>query len=119
MAVLMLAIVAVKVMVASPVPVPTLKARPSVLARVSVPLVAVRVTWSETASRSLTAMALPPAVEKTSGVFSLVACGPGTVLAGSSFTAVTSIVIVFGVGSRFTPPLAVPPVSWTWKVKLA
>src|SRR6476646_6894843 len=32
---------------------------------------------------------------------------------------VTLIVIVFGDGSRFTPPPAVPPSSCTWKVKLA
>ncbi len=39
--------------------------------------------------------------------------------AGASFTAVTSIVIVLAVWSRSTPPLAVPPLSCTWKVKLA
>src|SRR5436190_1366066 len=38
---------------------------------------------------------------------------------GASFTLVTLIVIVLGDGSRSTPPLAVPPLSWTWKVKLA
>ena len=38
---------------------------------------------------------------------------------GASLTAVTLTVIVLAVGSRSTPPLAVPPSSCTWKVKLA
>ena len=38
---------------------------------------------------------------------------------GASLTVVTSTVIVLGVGSRSTPPLAVPPLSCTWNVKLA
>ena len=33
------------------------------------------------------------------------------VTTGASFTAVTSIVMVFGVASRSTPPFAVPPSS--------
>ena len=37
---------------------------------------------------------------------------------GASLTAVTSMVIVFGVGSRLAPPSAVLPSSWTWKSKL-
>ena len=36
-----------------------------------------------------------------------------------SITDVTSIVIVLGLASRSTPPLAVPPLSCTWNVKLA
>jgi hypothetical protein len=44
-AVLMLAMVPVKVIVASAVPSPTVKLRPLVPLRVSVPLVAVSVTW--------------------------------------------------------------------------
>jgi hypothetical protein len=39
--------------------------------------------------------------------------------AGASFTDVTSIVIVLALWSRLTPPLAMPPSSRTWKVKLA
>ena len=39
--------------------------------------------------------------------------------AGASLTAVTLMVIVLGDWSRSTPPLAVPPSSCTWKVKLA
>ena len=39
--------------------------------------------------------------------------------AGASLTAVTLRVTVFALGSRSTPPLAVPPSSCTWKVKLA
>ena len=38
---------------------------------------------------------------------------------GGSLTGVTLSVIVLGVASRFLPPLAVPPLSCTWKVKLA
>jgi hypothetical protein len=39
-------------------------------------------------------------------------------LVGASLTDVTLIVMRFGVGSRSTPLLVVPPSSWTWKVKL-
>src|SRR5262249_53464192 len=35
---------------------------------------------------------------------------------GASFTDVTLIVTVFGIGSRSAPPLAVPPLSCTWNV---
>ena len=38
---------------------------------------------------------------------------------GASLTAVTLTVRVLGEASRSTPPLAVPPSSWTWKVKEA
>ena len=38
---------------------------------------------------------------------------------GASLTEATLIVIRLAVGSRSTPPLAVPPSSCTWKVKLA
>ena len=38
---------------------------------------------------------------------------------GASFTGVTLNVIVFAVASVSAPPKAVPPSSWTWKVKLA
>ena len=37
---------------------------------------------------------------------------------GASFTGVTLMVNVLGLGSRLTPPLVVPPLSCTWKVKL-
>jgi len=37
---------------------------------------------------------------------------------GKSLTEVTPIDIEFGVESRSTPPLAVPPSSFTWRVKL-
>jgi hypothetical protein len=39
--------------------------------------------------------------------------------AGASLTEVTSTVIVFAEASRSTPAFAVPPSSWTWKVKVA
>ena len=42
-----------------------------------------------------------------------------SVPAGASLTGVTLNVIVFGDWSVSTPPLAVPPLSCTWKVKLA
>ena len=38
---------------------------------------------------------------------------------GASFTGVTLKVIVFGVGSVSMPPLAVPPSSFTAKLKFA
>ena len=38
---------------------------------------------------------------------------------GWSLTEVTSNVMVLGVTLVSTPPLAVPPMSWTWNVKLA
>src|SRR5436190_2220983 len=38
---------------------------------------------------------------------------------GASLTGVAFTVSVLGVGSRSMPPLAVPPSSWTWKVKVA
>ncbi len=42
-----------------------------------------------------------------------------SVPAGASLTEVTSMVMVFADWSRSTPPLAVPPLSCTWKVKEA
>src|SRR3954452_5220780 len=39
--------------------------------------------------------------------------------AGASLTLTTFTVIVFAVGSRFLPPLAIPPSSLTWKSKEA
>ena len=43
----------------------------------------------------------------------------GASLTGASLTGVTLTVMVLALGSRSTPPLAVPPLSRTWKVKLA
>ena len=118
-AVLMSATVPRTVIVAVP-SAPAWKARPAVPARVSVPLVTVRVTSIRLAPASTSAIETRLAVpaENTSAVSSLVACAAGTVLTGASLTAVTSMVIVLGVGSRSTPG-AVPPLSRTWKVKLA
>ena len=42
-----------------------------------------------------------------------------SVPAGASLTDVTSMVSVLADASRSTPPLAVPPSSCTWNVKLA
>jgi hypothetical protein len=50
---------------------------------------------------------------------SLFAPDVSPVMVGASLTAVTSTVMMFGVGSRLTPPFAVPPLSSTWNVKLA
>ena len=36
---------------------------------------------------------------------------------GASLSSVTSMVMVFAVGSRLTPPFVVPPLSRTWNVK--
>ena len=80
----MLAIVPVKVMrrVVRPRPLAEFQARGA--ARLSVPLFSCSVTCSglPPESLSLTVMALPLAEENTSAVFSLVLCGPGTVLTG-------------------------------------
>jgi hypothetical protein len=58
------------------------------------------------------------AVVKTNVPFSFV---PTEMLAptGASLTGLTSMVIVRATASRSRPPLAVPPLSRTWKVKLA
>ena len=62
-------------------------------------------TWSPVTARS---------------VSSATVSGPTRVVfTGASLTAVTLTVIVFALWSRSTPPLAVPPSSCTWKVKLA
>ena len=89
-AALILAMVPVKVIVASAVPSPTVKARPLVPLSVNVPFVAVSVTWMALvpASTSETAIRLPPPLENVSGVFCAVLCEPGTVLTGASSTAV-------------------------------
>ena len=78
----MLAIVAVNVIVASPVPVPLLKVSPVVPPRVSAPLVAVSVSWSGSPACSAAEIWLPLPEEKTRGVLALVDWGPGTVLTG-------------------------------------
>ena len=98
-AVLMLAMVPVKVIVASAVPSPTVKARPAVPESVNVPLVTVSVTWTAfvPASTSATEIWLPLPLEKTNGVFWLVLCGPGTVFTGASFTALIVMPRVAGV----------------------
>src|SRR5215204_4387251 len=105
----------VKIIVASAVPSPLMNERPAVVLSVSVPFVAVNVilTWFEAASPSATETWLPLPLENTFAVFTTVVCGPGTVFTGPSFTSLTLIVIVFGVGSRSVPP----PLSCTWKVK--
>ena len=92
-----------KVIVASAVPSPApvpfaslkLKLRPEVVLSVRVPLVAVSVTWMlfPPASRSATEIWLPLPLEKVSGVFCGVPCGPGTVFTGASLTAATLIVL--------------------------
>ncbi len=84
----MSAIVPRKVMAAVPSP-PATNVRPVVWARFSVPLAATRSTsmGDTPASTSLTAMTLAP--ENTTGVFSPVVSGPGTVFTGASLTAVT------------------------------
>ena len=87
----MLAIVPVKVIETSPVPVPMEKVSPAVPLRVNVPLTAERVIWTEPAptSISLTEMALPFPVEKITATFVTVICAAGTECAGASLTAPT------------------------------
>ena len=105
----MLAIVPVKVMVASEVPSPTLKVSPVRLASVIVPLVAVRVTCTEAApaSTSLMLIWLPLPLEKTSVVSSLTLCAPGMEFTGASLTALTVMLTVSV--SESAPPLPVLP----------
>src|SRR3984893_15423584 len=90
---------------------------------VSVPEAEVGIVVISTAAKLLAGLSLGSvkpklAAAKVKAVSSLVV----TVLlvpAGASFTEVTLMVMVFGDWSRLTPPLAVPPPSCTWKVKLA
>ena len=71
------------------------------------------------ASTSLIEIRLPLPVENTFAVFGWVDWVAGTELTGASLTAVTLNVNVLAEASRSTPLLAVPPVSWTWKVNEA
>src|SRR5437660_8490278 len=75
-------------MVVLPVPVPAVKLRPAVPLRVSVPLVAVRVSCigALPASGSAIEIVLPLALEKTNWLFSTTDCAPGTVLTGGWLT---------------------------------
>ncbi len=109
-----------KVIVASAVPSPApvpfasvkLKLKPLVPLSVSVPLLAVSVTWIvlPPASTSATEMALPP--EKTSAVFCGVPCEPGTVFTGASLTAVIAI-------PRVAEPVFVPSSAVKVTVRVA
>ena len=97
---------------------PTVTAAP---ASIRLPAVAIlEIVTAENVFAGLSLVSLNPksAAEKTHGVSSVVV---SVVLApdGESLTAVTLKVIVFAVGSRSTPPSAVPPLSCTRKVKLA
>src|SRR5437588_11138756 len=95
--------------------------RPAVEPSESVPLVTVSVTVSLPAptSTSEIVIALPAPELNVRVASSFTPCVPGTELTGASLTAVTLMVRVFGDWSRSTPPLAVPPLSCTWKVKFA
>ena len=84
----------------------TVPLRPSVLAViVSVSVVSTSLSLARTSTA--VAGALRPTLSESS------------VTTGTSLTGVTSMVIVFGLWSRSTPPLAVPPLSRTWNVKVA
>ncbi|MCY1511966.1 hypothetical protein D9M68_464100 [compost metagenome] len=100
-----------KVMVPSPVPLPTENTRPEVLPRVIRPLLAVRVTRSVPPPASTSAMeiALPLPALKVSTPFSRTVWLPGTVLTGASFTALTTR--VSEELSVWLPPLPVLPPS--------
>src|SRR5436190_305123 len=90
---------------------------------VSVPDAALGIEVITTAANALAGLSfgsLKPnsSAVKAWAVFSLVVMVL-SVPAGASFTLVTLIVIVLADWSVLTPPLAVPPSSWTWNVKLA
>ena len=70
-------------------------------------------------STSEIVIALPFPVLNVSVASSFTPCVPGTELIGASLPALTLMVKVLADWSRSTPPLAVPPLSCTWKVKVA
>ncbi len=112
------AAVPVKVIDASAVPSPVANDKPVVPDRVRLPCATPSVTVSVAASTSLTVIALAVAVPNVMLTSSVPDCAPGTTLTGASLTAVTLKVMVLGLWSVSTPPLAVPPLSCTWKVKV-
>ena len=103
---------------------PTVTNCPAVIAvplSVSVPApgsVVIRTAWSWLAGLSWGSVKPKSARTNVYGASSNVVTVVG-VPTGASLTAVTFTVSARGMGSRFTPPLAVPPSSCTWKVKLA
>ena len=103
--------------VSTSVPVPEpLTATPAPLVALSVPLD----TASSVRSRSVPASgSLIDRPVSAVGVSSAIVSVAGVWLTGTSFTAATLIVSVFGVASMLLPPSAVPPSSCTWNVKLA
>jgi hypothetical protein len=94
-------LVPLNVIVAVPL-APALKLRPPMPDSDSVPFVLLICTCTVAASGSATLMALPLPLENTSAVFCGVACAPGTVFTGGSFTAVMLI------GREMLPVLAPP-----------
>ena len=98
------------------VPEPVTVTPPPELACSTPPVSTDRVTVTVPPLASTSATEMPVSVF---GVSSLVWYEAGAVLTGASFTGVTLKVIVLGVGSVSTPPLAVPPLSRTWKVNEA
>ena len=97
----------VNVITVSPVPPPVVKLRPVNWLSEIVPLVAVSVTSTRfvPTSGSSTRIGLPFPLEKMRAVSSAVACGPGTVLTGASFTACSVTSRVSG-GELNEPSLA-------------
>src|SRR3954464_7173914 len=97
------------------------EARPAVEPSASAPPATDKVTVSLPAptSTSEIVIALPVPELNVRVASSFTPCVPGTELTGASLTAVTLMVRVLGDWSRSTPPLAVPPLSRTWNVKLA
>ena len=90
--------VPVKVIVASAVPLPAIKVSPAVPASVSVPFVAVSVTWSGfvPASGSLTPIGAA-AGRETSGVSSAEICAPGTRFTGGSLATFATVTVTVAV----------------------
>ena len=92
----MLAMVAVKTIVASAVPSPVVNVSPVSCDKVIVPLFAARVTLTApaAASTSLMLMRFPLPLEKVRLVSSFVLCAPGTLFTGASLTALTVMATV-------------------------
>ena len=90
---------AVPLMVTEDAPLPVMVA-PAKDSAVSVPLFADTIVVKLMLSASATLMALPLATLKTTGVSSLVACAPGTVLMGGEAT----LTVTFTLAVSSTPP---------------
>src|SRR5438270_476711 len=89
----------------------------------SVRVPAVGTVVTSTAARALAGLRLGEDTSELESQSELVGClllaNEDEVPTGASLTAVTFTVRVLGEGSVSTPQCALPPLSWTWKVKVA